>query len=318
MQVKKWWLVAIVTSLFFSIVSPAFAYYKGPIDLREDGYIRFGDEENPRHEPNGINIMVDESSISHTLVNIAVSFWPGLIEQRRIDKFLLVANGKIVEEFWPQKYTDPETGEYKDSGFYVVKPSIPELIGTRSYFQVVAVQIQGDAQYAVAWSNTTPEIQMDDLPVKDREAISVLYAILEKLKEILDKLSQMLPLLQEMKNLLEKISKQIETMFTPTPAAAARLEEAAKNLFEKTPIDDIQKEMDKTKDMFTNTPTNKPLSELTFGEKRDWFGTGRSHYLIDLTDWKEYLKVMRALMDAAVWVLFFLFLIRYLQPKLDI
>ncbi|USG68557.1 hypothetical protein NDK47_27545 (plasmid) [Brevibacillus ruminantium] len=318
MQAKKWWLVALVTSLFFSVVSPVFAYYKSPVDLRGDGYIRFGDRDNPPTQPNGISIMVDESSISHTLVNIAVAMWPGLIKQRKIDKFLLIANGKIVEEFWPLKVEDEETGEFIDSGFYIVKPSIAELIGTRSYFQVVAVQIEGDGQYAVAWSNVTPEIQMKPLPVKDEEAISVLYAILEKLKEILAKLAEIIPLLQKMLDMLQKISKQIETMFTPSPAAAARLEEAAKNLFEKTPIDDIQKQMDKTKDMFTNTPTNRPLSELTFGEKRDWFGTGRSHYLIDLTDWKEYLKVMRALMDAAVWVLFFLFLIRYLQPKLDI
>jgi|HigsolmetaAR203D_1030402.scaffolds.fasta_scaffold13174_2 hypothetical protein len=310
-RVKKLWLVALfVTSLFFS-VSPAFAYYKSPVDLREDGYIVFrGDDQTPWYRENGISIMVDESSISHSLVNIHVGMWPGIIEQRGIDKFLLLANGKIVEEFWPQKVEDGQGG-YTYSGYYVVKPRLIELIGTRSYFQVVAVQIEGDGQYAVAWSDTTEEIQMDDLPVKDKEAISILYAIL-------DRLNQMLPLLQQMLNKLNEISKQIETLFTPTPAAAARLENAANKLLEKTPIDDMMRESKKMQDLFENTPTNAPLSELAFGEKRDWFGTGRVHYLIDLTEWKQYLKVMRDIMEACLWISFFLFLLRFLQPRLSV
>lgn len=320
MRYKKVWLVALVTSLFFTFVSSAFAYYKSPVDVDGDGYVRFGNADYPQFDEYGLRLDIVEESISHSWVDLQMRMWGGLVDQRSIDKFLLLANGKIVEEFYPQ-LVDVD-GVPTWSSWYQIKPSIMELIGSKVYFQVVGVQVQthsnGVSQYAVAWSEPTHEISMDDLPVKDKEAIGILYAILEYLKRILAKLEEMLPLMAEMRDLLQKISKQIETMFTPSPEAASRLEQAAEDLLLKTPMADAIDQSKKVQDMFTNTPTNRPLSELQFGEKRDWFGTGRSHYLIDLTEWRTYVEIMRNVMDAAVWVLFFLFLIRYLQPKLDI
>lgn len=313
MRLKKVWLVALVTSLFFSVLSPvASAYYKSPIDFSDDGYIRFGDPETaPYHEENGLILDVDEKSISHSWVNISMIMWGPMVKERHISHFLLLANGKIIEEFRPQ-YAVNEQGELQFSNFYSLKPSLSNLIGAPIYFKVVAVERDSAGnQYAVAWSKDTEEILMDDLPVKDKEAISILYAMLEYLK-------RMFPLLEKMLSKLEEISKQIETMFTPTPAAAAKLENAANKLIEKTPIDDMIKQSNQMKDMFENTPTNAPLSELQFGEKRDWFQIGMSHYLIDLTQWRKEVEMIRKLLDAIIWMEFFLFLIRYLQPKLRI
>lgn len=315
MNLKKVWLVAIVTSLFFSVLSPvAMAYYRSPVDVDGDGYIRFGDgDANSQFEENGLNLTVVEKSISHSWVDLTMRMWGNMVDQREIDKFILLANGKIVQEFYPQ-LVDGEEGPVW-TNWYAIKADVPALIGAKVYFQVVAVQVHehsnGVSQYAVAWSDTTDEIMMDDLPVKDKEAISILYAMLEYLK-------RMLPLLEKMLSKLEEISKQIETMFTPTPAAAAKLENAANKLIEKTPIDDMIKQSNQMKDMFENTPTNAPLSELQFGEKRDWFQIGMSHYLIDLTQWRKEVEMIRKLLDAIIWMEFFLFLIRYLQPKLRI
>lgn len=320
LRFKKVWLVALVTGLFFTFVSSAFAYYRSPVDVDGDNYVRFGSADYPQFEEYGLTLTIVEQSISHSWVDLQMRMWGGLVDQREIDKFLLLANGKIVEEFYPQ-LVDTDEGP-KWSSWYQIKPSVMELIGSTVYFQVVAVQTHthsnGVSQYAVAWSEPTKEIMMDDLPVKDKEAISILYAILEYLKKILAKLEQMLPLMQEMRDLLQKISKQIETLFTPTPQAASRLEQAAMDLMLKTPAADMVDQSKKVQDMFSNTPTNRPMSELAFGDKRDWFGTGRSHYLIDLTEWRELVQIMRNVMDAAVWVMFFFFLIRYLQPRLDI
>lgn len=318
LRLHRVWLVAFVTSLFFSCAARAFPYYKSPIDFSEDPYIRFGNSDYPQYQDYDMELEIDHSSVSHSWVNMTLHLWGPMVEQRDISHFLIIANGKVIEEFRPQ-YVENSDGEWVFPHIYYLKPSVSNFIGAPIWFQVVAVQRDSSGnQYAVAWTGKSEEIQMDDLPVKDKEAISILYAILEKLKEILAKLEQMIPLLEAMKNLLEKISKQIETLFTPSPAAAERLEEATKELLEKTPMDDLLDNSKRMEDMFENTPTNPPLSELTFGEKRDWFGTGRSHYLIDLTEFREVLSLMRQVMDAAVWVLFFLFLLRFLQPKLNI
>lgn len=312
MSLKKAWLVALtVTSLFFSFVVPAFAYYQSPIDFSEDSYVRFGNADYPQFEDYDLRLDIDHSSVSHSWVNMTMTMWGPLVTQRHISHFLIIANGKVIEEFRPQYVEDPDTGELRFANTYYLKPSVTNLIGAPIWFQVVAVERDGETQYAVAWTGKSEEILMDDLPVKDKEAIAVLYAILEKLKE-------MVPLLQNMLSKLQEISEQIKTMFTPTPAAAARLENAANNLLEKTPIDDMIKQSEQVKDMFEKTPTNAPMSELQFGEKRDWFHIGMSHYLIDLTQWKKEAEMIRKLLDAIIWMEFFLFLLRYLQPKLQI
>jgi hypothetical protein len=315
-------VAAIMGIVMFAIPVLVYAaddYYRSEIDTTGDGYITFGDAEHPRDEEYGIRIWVNEESIAAQWVNIDVEILntdQHIIFERDIDKFLILANGKIIDFFYPSWERDSE-GRLVPLGYYTVKPSIPELIGTDVQFQIVGIQDNNVAQYAVAWSNITDTIRMDPLPVKDEEAINVLYMILHKLGEILNRLTSME---NKLTALLEKISRQLETMLTPSPEASARLEKAAQDLFNATPMAEMQQQNDFLKNTFTDSINRleQPYSRLTIGEKRDWLGIGMEFYLIDLTELQDQVKLMRNFLEAVIWIEFFMFLLFYLAPKLDI
>jgi hypothetical protein len=292
-------------------------YYRSELDITEDGYIRFGDSEHPQDSYNSISFDIDETSISSHWVNIL--FYvdePGLIEDRDVDKFLILGNGKIIEEVYLQ-YEKKEDGTSGPTYEYLVKPSSTEFIGSQVDFQIVAVDVEEvmgkTYQYAVAWSEISNVYQFDPLPVRDSEAIEVLYSILSKLQELWNKL-------KNIEGLLSKISDQIETLLTPSEEAMQRFENAQNQLWEKMPNKQVSDKANEITNMFDETKSmlDEPESQLQFGEKRDWFGIGVDVYLFDLTGFEQQVRMFRHLLSAVIWIEFLFFLLFYLAPKFDI
>lgn len=318
--------IIIIGMVFLTIPSFVFAaieedYYKSFIDKNTDGYIYFGNDKYPSNKAYDININVDESSTSSQWVNIGVTVAHDVIENRGIEKFYILANGKIVDTFYPALYQN-KLDEIVYRGYYEVKPSITELIGTNVFFQIVGVHNE-DAIYeqAVAWSGISDIVTFDDLPVYDKIAVGWLEQIYYKLKELLNAINSLNNVLA---NLLTKLTKTIENMFTPSEQAMTRFEDAKKNLFEATPIDDIQNEMQGMTDALQEQKehlqagVDENTEVIVFGEKRDWFGFGTELYLFNLTDFKEEIMMFRELLSAILWIEFFFFLTFYLSPKLNI
>lgn len=318
MNIKKIIIMGLlITSNLFLNLNLAYAEvdldYYSPIDYTEDDYIRFGDSEHPQEDDYLMSISPDESSISAQWIDITFQInEPGLAENKSIDKFLILANGKIVDYIYPQ-YEIGDRGMPVIADTYVAKPSIPELTGTDVYFQVVAVTEVEGAQSAVAWTGYSETLTMDDLPVYDKEAVSVLNAILDKLRELLGKL-------KDIEGLLSKISNQIETLLTPSSEAMERFENAQQELWEKMPSKQMADKTNEIADMFDETKSmlDEPQSQLQFGEKRDWFMIGQEVYLFDLTGFEQQITMLRHLLSAVIWIEFLFFLLFYLAPKFDI
>lgn len=286
--------------------------YHSPLDKTEDNYIRFGDSAHPQDDDYLMSIYLDESSISAQWINVTFQInEPGLAKDKDIDKFLILANGKIVDYVYPQY--EVVDGMPKISDSYTVKPSIPELIGTDVYFQVVAITEVEKNQSAVAWTGYSDTVTMDDLPVYDKEAVGVLNKILDKLKDLWDKLNKI-------EGLLSKISTQIETLLTPSPQAMERFENAQQQLWEKMPSKQTADKAKEITNMFDDTKAllDEPGSKLQFGEKRDWFMIGTEVYLFDLTGFEQQITMFRHILSAVIWIEFLFFLLFYLAPKFDV
>lgn len=305
-------LVACIALTLFS--SSAYAYVKYPIDFSDDSYIKFGgtnEEEGeiqPGHE-NGLILDVVEESISHSWVDLNMIMWGPMVADRHISHFLLLANGKIIEEFRPAYVRDDETGELEFSNFYSLKASASELIGAPIYFQVVAVERDSSGnQYAVAWSNVTEEVQMDDLPVKDKEAIAVLYAILEKLKEMLNTLAQIL--------------KELMEQTRPTPEKLNEFYNTISGLLDKMPMKQVADELAQLNDRLEEdrSSLNAPYSLLVLGGRVDLLplSPGGEVDFMDLRPYREQIVTFRTIMQASIWVFFFHMLFKWVTPRPEV
>lgn len=296
-------------------------YYKSMFDIKEDGYIYFGDEEHPSKEQFGIEISIQEPSISHSMVNIDVKLDYEEMIKRKIDKFYLLCNNKIVDTFYP-RYVEDSNGKLVQAGFYSIKPMNSAFIGSDLIFQVVAVEVNKfpadigglegtKTEFAVLWSQRSGPHRFDELPVSDAMTHSLLGTIIELLRKMLSELKDMV-------SLLETISKQIETMFTPSEEAKKELADALKDFADKLPMNQIKDELDNMKDVMDKTPLKKPGSELVWGESKDYFQIGIEFNLFDFTLMEPYIKSFRDLMTAFMWLTFFNFLLGYFLPRLDI
>lgn len=300
-------------SFFFLLTSNVFAYYQSPIDY-DDNYIRFGDSENPNFEANGITLFVDESSISAQWINLTFQLDSSdMIAERSIDKFYVLANGKIVEEVMVQFVDDEWTGETVPSSWYLVKPSIPELIGTYVYFQIVAVEeVSENLHYAVAWSPQSSTYRMDPLPVNDAEAIGVLEAIYSKLSELKTMLESK----------LDNLAKEIEKLWKPTEETKSRFDQSVQSFMEKTPMTQtFLKISDMTESL--QQSMNQVQSPAQIGDTLTLGGTfefilgvpeSRVH-LLDLTPFIDQVILFRKIMVATFWVYFFHMIVNYITPK---
>lgn len=288
--------------------------FRPNIDIGEDSYIDWDTPDGiDKNQDFGLELEVDEESRSAQWINLYFSVEQEIFDYGKADAFLILANGKIVDVVYRQ-YTRNKEDELLDRLWYEVKPSIPELTGTNVYFQILAVQEHRTDgiknYYAVGWSSESDVVKMDDLPVKDNEAISVLTAIYDKIH---DKLS-------ETNSLLNKLNKEVETMFTPSQEAKEKLDEAMKELKEKLPTEELKLEMEQMKNTFESSKDSltKEGSKLTFGEKADYLQIGVEFYLLDLTELKDLVFIFRNSLRMVIWVEFFTMIIFFLLPKLDL
>lgn len=296
-------------------------YYKSIFDIAEDGYIYFGDDEHPNNEQYGIEISIQEPSISHSMVNVDVKLDYAMMMERKIDKFYLLCNNKIVDTFYP-RYIQDSNGKYVQAGFYSIKPMNSAFIGSDLIFQVVAVEVNDigadinglegtKTEFAVLWSQRSGPHRFDELPVSDAQTHGLLGTIIELLRKMMN-------MMKDMVDLLEKLSKQLETLLTPSDEAVKELEEALKEFADKLPVNEIKDQLDDMKDVMDKTPLKPPGSELVFGESKDYFQIGVEFYLFDFRLMEPFIKPFRNLMSAMMWLGFFNFLVGYLLPKLDL
>jgi hypothetical protein len=289
-----------------------------PIDINADKYIEFGDSKHNRYADNGIKLDVDIESIATWWVNLGFQIDPETIKKERIGKFYVLANGKIVDTVFIQ-YQDADGNGVPDPvSYYTVKPEDLAFAGGYVNFQIVGVRISNadwniegklfGTEFAVAWSAPSDTIHMDPVKVNDSEAIGVLQAILAKLDEIEKMLASK----------LNNITEELQTMFTPTPEAQNRLDNSMSNLMKKMPMNDMVEQSEEIKKMFEDTQLDRPMEKITFGDKRDWLGIGTEFYLLDLTEMKEQIELLRKILAAVIWIEFFFWLIFYLSPRLNI
>lgn len=316
--------VCLTCTLFFVLkcyASDSTMYYPDTgfvsvVDFGNDNYLYWGSEEKPYKEENGMTIDIKEESIASQWVDIEIKVsYEGLVEYgSKIDKFVVLANNKIIDEFEP-RLVKGDDGRLTWSGTYYIKPSQSYFIGTLVQFQCVAVAKNTDTSvnaitpvyYGCLWSARSETFKFDDLPVSDENTHAWLLKIYNLLKTYL-------PAILEM---LDYISDQISTLLTPSPQAQANLENAIDNFLKKTPMEQVKDELKDIADTTKNTSfTDK--GDWKFGDKKDWFRIGYDCYLFDFTQWTSIIKTIRAFLDLCVWVVFFYFIIFYMLPKLDI
>lgn len=292
--------------------------YRGEIDVAADQYLNFGNAKYPADDPYGIEINVDIESTATYWIDVYFEVTPDVINSRKIDKFYVLANGKVIDQIFVQWQDADDNGMPDPIGYYKTKPESWGLAGGDVIFQIVGVSMSRTTvpigsenqkvESIVAWSAPSQLVSMDPVKVNDAEAIGVLRSILAKLGEMQTALT----------GKLQQIREELQTLFTPTPEAEQRLSNAMDSLWKATPMSEIADQANEMKSMFENTPLSEPMEELTFGEKRDWFGIGKEFYLFDLTEVQEQIKLIRALLSAVVWIEFFVWLVFYLSPKLSL
>lgn len=328
MKYIKTGVVATIALLLFC--STAYAdwgsdqpFYTSLVDIDKDKYMYFGNDQHPKSQGyGGITISPDESSKSAQWININVVVPRELFAERGIDKFYMLCNGKVCDEWYPTMMEYPN-GTIDFRNFYVVKPTISELIGTAVYFQVVAVHTNRDGdealQWAVAWSPYSETTVMKPLPVHDEINWNVLLAILAKLEQLKNMLE----------SLLQQIKKAIEDIYTPKPETLEAYNQAVSNLEKKLPMMELAKQADNFKKSLEDAKRKlkRPGEDLKLGGKIflvwDYDQASGSmvpvsqsevHFL-DLTEWREQVLLFRTIMEATIWVFFFYMLFKLITPK---
>ncbi len=280
-----------------------------------DDYAHFGDNEFPPYTHQGININVDMTSISFQSL-IATVTMDKLVDQRAITSFWILANGRVVDMFEPGR--DPETGFWKD--FYYLRVVPQEWnIGSRISLQVLAMSERLDTdtgkhgQYVVGWSAPTPVYQLKPLPVVDVDAIGVLNAILQKLAE----------LQAALESSLAKLTKAVEDIYTPSSQAQSAFDSALDNFIDKLPMSEMT---EKTEEL--NNKLQDSINQLQDPDSSDLKLGGRFRLIpelpesevafLDVSEYRDFIKTFRMLMEAMLWIYFFQMLMNRFTPKTTI
>lgn len=283
----------------------------------EDDYLYFGDDTYPRQQQHGITFTVNESSMSFqsVIASVTLEYVPGstLIDQRQISYFYVLANNRIVDTFEPVR--DSETGKWRNN--YQLRIAMEDWnIGSIVNLQVVAVSprerstdwVDYDNHYVVAWSGVNGPYQLKSLPVIDREALTVLEAILAKLEQLRSTLSAQ----------LAQIDQSIKKIYEVTPQTQSKFDAALSNLQSKLPTEQVKNEAEQVQKIIedsANRIKNTP-QKIKFGEI-NWMGVVTTPAL-DFTTFEEQLKLIRKILAITLWCEFFYFVILVLRPRLTV
>lgn len=282
----------------------------GPQGL--DEYLWYGDATYPFADRQGIDIEVDETSVSFQSVIANVFLDAGLIEERNIVEFLITANNKVVDSFTP--YWDQTTQSYKLS--YRLRITLADWnTGSNVYFKVVGVSSNtpitiGEPYlpFVVAWSTQTTTYELKPLPVIDRDAIDVLNAILAKLEN--------LKAMTESK--LSQVDDSIKKIYEIPPETQAKFDAALAGLQAKLPTEQIKEQANAAQQVVENSANriNNTPQKVKFGEI-NWMGVVTTPVL-DFTDFMDSIEKMRKILQIALWCEFFYFVILILRPRLTV
>lgn len=301
----------IVLSLFL-LPTSAFAFGSyGPQTKYDDKYYYWGDVDEQPLARNGIDVVIDSTSVSYQSVKATITVDWKLIEERNIVGFAILANGvnvDMVDTYFDSTIDPPGYREYYNADFDISN----QYIGSTVYFQVLGITRSGDDAYVVAWSQQTPTYTFKPFPVIDRTAITWLQSIWYKLQDIYDLLNEK----------LSKISDQLDKLFTPSPAAEANLDNAVQNFLDKMPMQEMAEKVQEMNDAMQDSlnQLHQPGERMTFGGKFRFMPDDPASEVdfLDLTEFRDQVMLFRTIMEATIWIFFFYGLLRTITPKTTI
>lgn len=319
---KRWVLIFLMMGVatFVAPLSRTYAAtpgvdypYFGPQTL-EDDFLHFGNTTWPRQSTQGITLTMDEPSTSFQSIFGRVLVDWNQIEEREITQFYLLANNRIVDTFDP--VWDMETERYKND--YYVRFALEDWnIGSIVTLQVAAVHHAEphwqnpeyyDTRYVVAWSNTEGPIQLKPQPVIDREAVTVLEAILAKLEALKSSLE----------GRLDMINASIRKIYEVTPQTQQKFDQAMANLQAKLPTEQMKNEANNAQRVIEDSANriNNATQRIKFGEI-NWMGVVTTP-AVDFTDFMDEITGLRRILQIMLWCEFFYFVILILRPRLTV
>lgn len=303
--------VIAVMALPLSITQAAVSYpYFGPQSI-DDEHIYFGNEDFPRDLDHGIRMNVDVASTSFQSIVATISMDYQLIERREITDFYITANGRIVDHFNPT--WDQDLERYR--AYYYLRIALEDWnIGSNVTLQVIGVHHAEESlidprvnnRYVVAWSERYGPFQLKPLPVIDRDAITVLEAILAKLEQ----------LKQSMENKLDQLNESVKKIYEIPPPTQARFDAALANLQSKLPTEQLKNEAQQMENIVKNSANriNNTPQKVKFGEI-NWMGVVVTP-AVDFTDFMTEITTIRRIAQITLWCEFFYFVILVLRPRL--
>lgn len=311
-------LTAFLTGVLLLMAIPSFSFAYGsygPQTAYDEKYFYWGSDAEPKNSRNGIDVVVDGTSVSFQSTKATISVDYNLIGDRGIDGFAVLANGvfvDMVDTYYDDTLSPPGYREVYYADFDIST----QYIGSHAYFQVLGIhkETNGDS-FVVAWSQETPTYSFKPLPVIDRDALEqletqtgILYAILQKLEQ----------LRADIMGKLDQVKDAVEKIYTVTPQTQAKFDAALAELQEKLPTEQMKDEINEVKDMLDNSANqirNTP-QELKFGQI-NWMGAVTTP-AVDFTEVAAQVEKLRRILQIALWCEFFYFIIMYLRPRLTV
>lgn len=320
--------LSLVLSLFFQSYTYAYTSY-GP-QPKDGKYYFWGSTEEPQFQRNGITIVLDETSISYNSIKATVTVDHEIIQNRGITAFEILANGIAVEQsnvYYDATLEPPTMREY-----YVLDIALTEeFTGSYVYFQALGVSHQQNETYVVAWSSQTQTVQFKPFPVIDRDAITWLEAIYNKIQDmktsletkltdIYEKLAQMQAALE---NKLDTLTKAVEDAYTPSPTALQNFDRAMDNFMDALPMSELVDELNQVNNTLQesiNQLKNHEDSNLEFGGKFRLIPELPESEVVflDLSGYRDQLILFRTLLEAMLWLYFFQMLMNRFTPRTTI
>ncbi|NOU81541.1 hypothetical protein GC101_22010 [Paenibacillus sp. LMG 31459] len=330
-------LGVMLTALPLSASAASTAYpFFGPQGA-DDDFVWFGDTTYPYTSEEGILLTVDETSISFQSVIANVRFDEDYISSRKVTRFYITANNRIVDWFDPAR--DPVTGNDKRS--YDIRIRFDSWnTGSFVNLRVVAIsdgEVQGPGsnlgsthRYVVGWSNQPGGFILKDMPVYDEVAVTWLQAIFNKLKDLmmsmemrLDAMSQMLSnKLDDLQNMLasklSQINMSIREIYEVKPETQAKFDSAMAELQAKLPTEQMKDQVNEVQKVIEDSSNriNNTTQVVKYGEIH-WMGVVVTP-AVDFTLYMDEIKKIRRLLQIILWCEFFYAIILILRPRLTV
>lgn len=302
-----------------SFVSAAAGPNFGPQTYQVHKYYYFGDQTYNEKSRQGIDISVDQTSISYQSVKATVTMDHNIINDRQITRFIVLVNGINVDEFEP--YFDRTLNPPTHKEYYYLDVNVSnQYIGSNAYFQIVALSERkyfegSDNVFVVGWSQESPTIRLKPLPVTDSDTHGLINESNILLDKILAKLEQ---LRMDMMMKLDQVQKAVEDIYTVKPQTQAKFDQAMNNFKNQLPPEQIKRELEQMKDMLDNSAKQieGTKQELKFGQIT-WMGAVTTP-AIDLTEVADHVEKLRNILKIALWCEFFYAVILILRPRFTV